>query len=132
MGLGLGLALHAAGADWPTYLRDNLRSGSSDEQFVTPLLEQWVRLASHPSELAWAEKAVERRDLCDDPTSQFRHCLSRGSRGEGSLLWFLGWQGTYDPKTSPEKGEQAPLLNAIEVVREGRLETRQGGAAGGG
>lgn len=43
--------------DWPTYLRDNLRSGKTAENLRFPLLLQWAYRAPRPPEPAWPEEA---------------------------------------------------------------------------
>ena len=33
---------YSLGADWPTYLRDNTRAGSTAEKLKLPLAKRWV------------------------------------------------------------------------------------------
>lgn len=44
-------------ADWPTYLRDNTRTGISPEELKLPLQLQWVHRAGHLPKPAWPEEA---------------------------------------------------------------------------
>ena len=45
----------ALGSDWPTYRRDNQRSGISSESLKLPLKLKWTHKASHPPRPAWPE-----------------------------------------------------------------------------
>ena len=47
--------------DWPTYMRDNVRSGLSDEKLTFPLHLQWVYRTTHPPRPAWPQPA--QRDI---------------------------------------------------------------------
>jgi len=58
----LAFALRCAvahGADWPTYLHDNTRSGVTSERVEPPLSEQWVYVPRHRPEPAWPEAVKE-------------------------------------------------------------------------
>jgi len=50
----------AYGADWPTYLHDNARSGVTQERLDPPLAKQWVFVPKHAPEPAWPEPGKER------------------------------------------------------------------------
>ena len=59
---------HAHGADWPTYLGDNARSGTTSQQVELPLREQWVYSAPAAPRRAWSGpegRTVEGRELRD-------------------------------------------------------------------
>ena len=45
----------AFGSDWPTYRRDNQRSGISSESLKLPLKLKWTHKASHPPRPAWPQ-----------------------------------------------------------------------------
>lgn len=44
-------------ADWPTYMRDNRRSGASPEELTFPLRTAWVYRARHAPSPAWPPEA---------------------------------------------------------------------------
>ena len=46
----IGMSL---GADWPTYMRDNARSGRTSDTLRPPLSQQWVRTSATPPQWAW-------------------------------------------------------------------------------
>lgn len=61
-------ALAAEAADWPTYLHDPARTGTTDEQMSLPLKEGWVRSAPSAIRRAWTEaegRTIEGKDLYD-------------------------------------------------------------------
>src|SRR5262245_17261008 len=51
------LAAPACAADWPTYMRDNRRSGASPEELAFPLRTAWVYRARHAPSPAWPPEA---------------------------------------------------------------------------
>jgi outer membrane protein assembly factor BamB len=57
--MALVMAASFAGAvfaeDWPTYLHDNGRSGTTTEQLQLPLVQDWVRATRRSPRPAWAE-----------------------------------------------------------------------------
>lgn len=58
----------ADAADWPTYLHDFTRAGTTDEQLHLPLEQSWVRAAPGAIRRAWTEnegRTIEGRDLYD-------------------------------------------------------------------
>jgi outer membrane protein assembly factor BamB len=52
----------AVGADWPTFRHDACRTGITDAQLSSPLVEAWVHQATHPPRPAWPPPAE--RDFC--------------------------------------------------------------------
>ena len=55
----VGLSL---GADWPTYMQDNARSGRSRDTLPSPLSQHWVRSSATPPQWAWpgpGDKVIE-------------------------------------------------------------------------
>ena len=57
----------AFGSDWPTYRRDNQRSGISSESLKLPLKLKWTHKASHP--------------VRHGPRAPHRTTIGTGSRG---------------------------------------------------
>ncbi|MBM4047311.1 MAG: hypothetical protein FJ279_19575, partial [Planctomycetes bacterium] len=55
----LTFGLTADGADWPTYMRDNARSGVTAEKLRPPLAARWVFTPSHPPRPAWPDPVKE-------------------------------------------------------------------------
>ncbi len=56
------------GAEWPTYLGDNSRSGATTEELALPLKQQWVYSTPAAPRRAWsgpAGRTVEGRELHD-------------------------------------------------------------------
>lgn len=56
------------GADWPTYLRDNARSGSTDESLKLPLGQRWIYSSPSAPRRAWSGpegRTVEGKELRD-------------------------------------------------------------------
>ncbi len=47
------------GAGWPTYMRDNSRTGVTAEELQLPLQPAWVYRASHPPKPAWPQPAKQ-------------------------------------------------------------------------
>ncbi len=55
-------------SDWPTYLRDNSRGGSTPDTISLPLNQQWVYAAPAEPRMAWAgqlDRTIEGKDLRD-------------------------------------------------------------------
>jgi len=55
-------------SDWPTYLGDNARTGSSSEQLSLPLTERWTYSSPIPPQRAWSGpegRTVEGKELRD-------------------------------------------------------------------
>ena len=58
----------ASASDWPTYLRDNARSGASSEQLKLPLQERWTYSSPGPPQRAWSGpegRTIEGKELRD-------------------------------------------------------------------
>ena len=49
----------ALGGDWPTRLRDNLRSGVTTEQLQLPLAQAWNYATNRAPRPAWGESSSE-------------------------------------------------------------------------
>ncbi|HEO70557.1 MAG TPA: methyltransferase domain-containing protein, partial [Candidatus Hydrogenedentes bacterium] len=54
---GSPLYAMAGAEDWPTYQKDNMRSGVTSEHIALPLCEVWVHESLHPPQPAWPEPA---------------------------------------------------------------------------
>jgi outer membrane protein assembly factor BamB len=55
--MAITLCTACYGADWPTYLHDNTRSGVTEEQLTLPLTELWTHRATHAPAPAWPPPA---------------------------------------------------------------------------
>ena len=55
----IGLPALASALDWPTYRRDNTRSGVTAEALPVPLSLQWTIKSPHPPVTAWPQPAEE-------------------------------------------------------------------------
>ncbi len=62
------LSSMASSADWPTYLADNERTGSTSEQLKLPLAQTWVFSSPSPPRRTWsgpAGRIIEGKELGD-------------------------------------------------------------------
>ena len=68
LGVLLSPATTALPADWPTYLENNERTGSTSQQLQLPLTEAWVFSSPSPLRRAWAGptgRTIEGKELRD-------------------------------------------------------------------
>ncbi len=64
--VSFGSATSASAADWPTYMRDNSRVGSTDESVELPLTPSWTISADAALQMAWSgpdRRTIEMKEL---------------------------------------------------------------------
>ena len=83
-------AQSSSGSDWPTYMHDNLRSGSTNTTLQLPLTVQWKYQATAKPTSAWPEPAEHdyywRSNYNLEPTMVFDRALPMVAAGD--LIFF--------------------------------------------